>query len=127
MPNLIDTFCSQIYTHLKFREGISPSEIKPYPGDVANKANQIIFIHELMKESGFFDREDSPFGFHINESTTREERKIIFASATVGQNGSGPATSIHQFYSVAEAKDLVHQLLIAIAQAEGATTDELSE
>jgi hypothetical protein len=71
--------------------------------------------------------ETSPFGFHVNESTTREERKIIFASATVGQNGSGPATSIHQFYSVAEAKDLVHQLLIAIAQAEGGSTDELSE
>lgn len=119
MPNLIDTVCSQLYTHFKFREGVKPSEIKPYPGDVANKANQIVFIHELMKESGFFDREDSSMGFHVNEFGQRADRKIVFSNVIVGGEGTGPATSIHQFYSVTEAKELVHQLLIAIALAEG--------
>jgi hypothetical protein len=124
MPNLIDTVCSQLYTHLKFREGISPSNIKPYPGDVANKASQIVFIHELLKESGFFDFEVSPFGFHLNEAGQRDDRKIVFGSATTGTDGTGPATSIHMFYSVNEAKTLVRQLLIAIAQAEAVSKND---
>jgi len=65
-----------------------------------------------------------PMGFHINEFGQRDDRKIVFSNVIVGGEGNGPATSIHQFYSVAEAKDLAHQLLIAIAQAEGGSTDD---
>jgi hypothetical protein len=74
------------------------------------------------KGSTYQVADQSPFGFHLNEATQREDRKIVFGSVTTGTEGTGPATSLHMFYSVEEAKTLVHQLLIAIAQAEATAT-----
>ncbi len=64
------------------------------------------------------------FGFSFNAESDAS-RAILFSEAIVP--ASGPAVSIHLFYSVDQAKELLAQLQTVIDQAQGGNTDELSK
>lgn len=65
------------------------------------------------------------FGFDLNGHSSDPNKAIIFSEAIAP--AAGPAASLHLFYSVARAKEMLAQLQTAIAQAEGGSTDDLSE
>lgn len=62
------------------------------------------------------------FGFSFNAESA-PSRAILFTEAIVP--ASGPAASIHLFYSVEQAQELLIQLQTVIDQAQGGNTDEL--
>lgn len=57
------------------------------------------------------------FGFRLNLATPDPDKRISFSEAI--HPAAGPAASIHLFYSVERAKEMLAQLQTAIAQTEG--------
>ena len=62
------------------------------------------------------------FGFSFNAESA-PSRAILFTEAIVP--ASGPAASIHLFYSVEQAQKLLTQLQTVINQAQGGNTDDV--
>lgn len=62
------------------------------------------------------------FGFSF-QSDAAPSRAILFTEAIVP--ASGPAASIHLFYSVEQAQELLAQLQTVINQAQGGNTDDV--
>lgn len=65
------------------------------------------------------------FGFNFNGVSADPNKAISFSEAI--SPAAGPAASLHLFYSVARAKEMLAQLQAAIFQAEGGSTDDPSE
>ena len=62
------------------------------------------------------------FGFNFNGISSDPNKAISFNEAIAP--AAGPAASLHLFYSVARAKEMLAQLQEAISQAEGNSTDD---
>ena len=65
------------------------------------------------------------FGFSLNAHSPDPDRAVIFAEAIVPTKGT--AISIHLFYSVDQAKELLAQLQTVIDQATEGDTNDLPE
>jgi hypothetical protein len=58
------------------------------------------------------------FGFNFNVTTADPGKIISFNEAIAPAPGAGPAACIYLYYSLPRAKEMLHQLRVAITQAE---------